>query len=288
LIAADAKNADIIKPLLRGKDIKRYHYQFDSWYIINAHNGVREASIPRVDVPNDYPLIYKHLQKYEKELVERQDKGEHWTNLRNCAFLEEFEKPKIVWIEISDKANYAYDDRGMYLTNSAYFLTVADHSPYSLKYLLAILNSKVSDYYFSHFSAKIAGGRMRYTKQYVEKIIIPHLSKEEQQPFEMLVDYILFLKSQNLTDTKDKVMSYYFEHIIDLAVFEVFFPNEMDKAGFHILATLQNLPAATLENIRAKYKDFQDITHPIRNAVSTIKNYRPFGDIYEHLNHLDK
>jgi adenine-specific DNA-methyltransferase len=116
LLAADAKNADIIKPLLRGKDIKRYNYQFDSWYIINAHNGIRETNVPRIDVVRDYPHIYEHLQKYEKELVERQDKGEHWTNLRNCAFLEEFEKPKIVWIEISDRANYAYDDKGMYQT----------------------------------------------------------------------------------------------------------------------------------------------------------------------------
>jgi hypothetical protein len=124
---------------------------------------------------------------------------------------------------------------------------------------------------------------MRYTKQYVENIIIPHLIREEQQPFEVLVDYILFLKSQNFTNSQDKIMSYYFEHIIDLAVFEVFFPDAMHKIGFNILATLQNLPSVTLENIKAKYKEFQDITHPIRNAVSTIQNYRPFSDIYEHL-----
>ena len=192
----DQSSDFILKPLLRGKDIKRYHYDYKDWYIINTHNGLRENGLPRIDVVNDYPVIYEYLKQWQPELEKRLDQGDHWTNLRNCAFLLEFEKPKIVWIEISDRANYAYDDKGMYLTNSAYFLT-SKSEDVSLKYLLAILNSKVSDFYFSQKTARIAGGRMRYTKQYVEQVPIPKIEMNQQMPFITLVDQILTTRQSN-------------------------------------------------------------------------------------------
>lgn len=291
LINQDPKNAEIIKPLLRGKDIKRYNYEFENWYLINAHNGVREFNLPRVDVVKDYPTIYKHLQQWQTQLEERLDKGEHWTNLRNCAFLLEFDKPKIVWIEISDRANYAYDDKGMYLTNSAYFLTCKSDNV-SLKYLLAVLNSKVADFYFSQKTARIAGGRMRYTKQYVEQIPVPVIPIEQQKPFIALVDFILFLKKQPLHDSTDKIMSFFFEHVIDVAVTELFFKEQVNKEKFEIIKHLQNLPDTTnnvtLENIREIYSQFNNPNHPIRNAVSLLKNYEPLKTIEETLNRKDQ
>lgn len=291
LINQDPKNAEIIKPLLRGKDIKRYNYDFLNWYIINTHNGVREFNLPRIDVVKDYPTIYKHLQQWQPQLEERLDKGEHWTNLRNCAFLLEFDKPKIVWIEISDRANYAYDDKGMYLTNSAYFLTCKSDNV-SLKYLLAVLNSKVADFYFSQKTARIAGGRMRYTKQYVEQIPVPVIPIEQQKPFIALVDFILFLKKQPLHDSTDKIMSFFFEHVIDVAVTELFFKEQVNKEKFEIIKHLQNLPDTTnnvtLANIREIYSQFNNPNHPIRNAVSLLKNYEPLKTIEETLNRKDQ
>lgn len=291
LINQDPKNAEIIKPLLRGKDIKRYNYEFENWYLINAHNGVREFNLPRVDVVKDYPTIYKHLQQWQPQLEERLDKGEHWTNLRNCAFLLEFDKPKIVWIEISDRANYAYDDKGMYLTNSAYFLTCKSDNV-SLKYLLAVLNSKVADFYFSQKTARIAGGRMRYTKQYVEQIPVPEIPIEQQKPFIALVDFILFLKKQPLHDSTDKIMSFFFEHVIDVAVTELFFKEQVNKEKFEIIKHLQNLPDTTnnvtLDKIREIYNEFNNPNHPIRNAVSLLKNYEPLKTIEETLNRKDQ
>jgi hypothetical protein len=214
LIRSDSKNAKIIKPLLRGKDIKRYSYEYDNWYILNIHNGVRDVGLKRIDVVNDYPKILEHLNKWKDQLELRQDKGEHWTNLRNCAFLLEFEKPKIVWIEISDRANYAYDENGMYLTNSAYFLT-CNSDKVSLKYLLAILNSKVADFYFSQKTARIAGGRMRYTKQYVEQIPIPETSLKEQKHFIDLVNTILDKRNKGENTNKEETK-------IDILVYKLY------------------------------------------------------------------
>ncbi len=269
LINEDKKSEEIIKPLLRGKDIKRYSYHFENWYIINSHNGVKEIGLNRIDVPKNYPAIYKHLLKYKEQLVTRQDKGDHWTNLRNCTFLMDFEKPKIVWLEISDRANYAYDESGMFLTNSAYFMT-GDN----LKYILAVLNSTISDYFFFQETAKIAGGRKRYTKQYVEKVPIPELSPSEQEPFVKIVDYILHIRNQKDQSDALKISSY-FEQIINGMVYELYFNDLIELSGREIIKHVKQLPAFSPEDsiekkttlIRDIYRNIYDKGHPIRNSL---------------------
>src|SRR5690554_886219 len=196
IILKEPKSVDILVPVLRGRNIKRYDYTFDNIYLVNTYNGETnpngEGRINRVDVVSDYPIVFEHLQQFEDKLKIRKDQGEHWANLRNCAFEDEFSKEKIVWMEISDEANYTYDNQGMYLTNSAYFLT-----GHSIKYLIAVLNSKLCDFYFFQKTAVIAGGRKRYTKQYVEQNPIPVISEEEQEPFVQLVDQILTAKQED-------------------------------------------------------------------------------------------
>jgi hypothetical protein len=207
LIGKDPRNIEVIKPLLRGKDIKRYEYEWKDLWLINTYNGELVDSIDettnvnykkrinRIKVYEDYLTVFEYLQKYETELINRDDKGVHWSNLRNCAFEREFSKEKIIWIEISDRA---------------YFM-----SGVGLKYILAVLNSRVSDFYFSQITAKIAGGRMRYTKQYVEQIPIPPLSTESQAPFITLVDKILAGKKAGI-DTLA------WEAEIDLRVYKLY------------------------------------------------------------------
>ena len=306
LINQDSKNSKIIKSLLRGKDIKRYNYDFENFYMLfipwhfplqNDNSITCSSEKAETAFKNDYPAIYNHLLKFKNELSSRNQSETgiryEWYALQRYGadFWENFEKPKIVWIEISDRANYAYDDKGMYLTNSAYFLTCKSDNV-SLKYLLAVLNSKVADFYFSQKTARIAGGRMRYTKQYVEQIPVPEIPIEQQKPFIALVDFILFLKKQPLHDSTDKIMSFFFEHVIDVAVTELFFKEQVNKEKFEIIKHLQNLPDTTnnvtLDNIREIYSQFNNPNHPIRNAVSLLKNYEPLKTIEETLNRKDQ
>lgn len=264
-INENKKSATIIKPLLRGKDIKRWSYQFADWYILNTHNGVK-GKLNRVDVVKDYPEIYEHLKQFIPEVQERQDQGFHWTNLRDCAFLLEFAEPKIVWIEISDRANYAYDESGMFLTNSAYFMT-GKH----LKYILAVLNSKVADYYFFQITATIAGGRKRYTGQYVERVPVPQIPEKEEEPFNKVVDYILFLKS-NETNQETRQACNYFESILETMVYELYFNEAVKESGYEIITHIKKLPnlksgKQALEQLLGIYKETSDKNNPIRNSV---------------------
>ena len=87
LIKEDPKSAEIIRPILRGRDIKRYGYEFANLWLINTHNGVKEKNIKAIDV-EDYPAVKKHLDKFYPELEKRQDKGYTPYNLRNCAYID--------------------------------------------------------------------------------------------------------------------------------------------------------------------------------------------------------
>jgi adenine-specific DNA-methyltransferase len=193
LIAEDPKNAEIIKPILRGRDIKRYKAEFADLWLINTHNGVKSNNISRIDVTKDYPTIYKHLLQYEKELIKRLDKGDHWTNLRNCAYLEEFEKDIIVWKAVGKNLTFGIWGRGKLLTAPASFLSVKE---ISIKYLLGFLQSKFSLFFIINNSDKTGAGDVMLNIQSIENLPIPQISEEEQKPFEELVDIILTKKER--------------------------------------------------------------------------------------------
>src|SRR5690606_2777804 len=109
LIASDPKSAEIIRPILRGRDIKRYGCDFADLWLINTHNGIKEKNVKRICIEG-YPAIKKHLDQYYAQLEKRSDKGDTPYNLRNCAYMEDFSKQKIVYIEImTDNPDEGYD-----------------------------------------------------------------------------------------------------------------------------------------------------------------------------------
>ena len=95
LIDLDPKSAEIIRPILRGRDIKRFAYNFADLWLINTHNGIKSKKVSPVDI-NDYPAIKRHLDQYFDKISKRNDKGDTPYNLRNCIYMDEFSKQKIV------------------------------------------------------------------------------------------------------------------------------------------------------------------------------------------------
>jgi type II restriction/modification system DNA methylase subunit YeeA len=97
--AAERQRTDeLIRPILRGRDIKRYSYNWAGLYLIAAHNGIPEKNIPRIDIKN-YPAVKAHLDTYLKKIKDRSDQGDTPYNLRSCAYMDDFSKQKIVWAE---------------------------------------------------------------------------------------------------------------------------------------------------------------------------------------------
>ena len=187
LIASDAKSANIIKPVLRGKDIRRFRSERGGQWLIDTHNGY--GGVAPVDV-NDYPAIKAHLDMFYPSLEKRGDKGRTPYNLRDCAYYEDFAKEKLLWIELVEHGRFTFDDSGIFCANTAYML-----SGQSIKYLCALLNSNLVTWYMKSTALTSGMGATRWIKSFVETIPLPRIPDEEQQPFVRLVDCILEDKS---------------------------------------------------------------------------------------------
>ena len=161
---------------MRGRDIKRYEYRFADLWLINSHNGLKEQGVKPINI-DSYPAIKNHLDQHYPELEKRADKGDTPYNLRNCAYMDDFSKQKIVWIELTDHANFCLDSEGYFVNNTVFFLT-GDRLPY----MLSFLNSKLCEWYFAKIAATSGVGTRRWIKQYIDQICVPHsISKKDEE-----------------------------------------------------------------------------------------------------------
>ena len=174
-------NAEIIKPILRGRDISRYGYTLAGQYILLAKNGV--------NVKQDYPEIYEHLDSFGDRFKNRGAQGQHWTNLRACSFYDDFKKEKIVWIELTDQGRFALCDEEIYLLNSAYFLLPPQDV--DSKFLLGVLNSSVIRFYLGLIAETSGMGTSRWINNYVKEFPIPMSPRSQQTQVINLVNQIL-------------------------------------------------------------------------------------------------
>ena len=159
-----SKTSEIIRPILRGRDIKRYGYDWANLWLINTHNGIK-GKIPRIDI-NDYPSIKAHLDQYWDKIKDRADQGDTPYNLRNCAYLEDFGKQKIVWIELTDESKFALSSDSIVPLNTVFFM-IGEH----IKYLLAVINSNLIHWYYLNSLGATSGvGTNRWLKYTVECI----------------------------------------------------------------------------------------------------------------------
>ncbi|EJB45245.1 class I SAM-dependent DNA methyltransferase [Helicobacter pylori] len=190
----------LIKPILRGKDIKRYSYEWAHLWVINTHNGYTssiKSKIPPIDIEK-YPAIKAHLDAHYDTIATRCDQGDTPYHLRNCAYLEDFEKEKIVYPETSQGAYFVYENSGIFLEKTA-FMIVSD--AYNLKLLTALLNSKLITFYFKNFCGGCILGKSgyQYNKHALEKIPIPKITHKNQELAQKITDC-----AERILKTKEK------------------------------------------------------------------------------------
>lgn len=194
----------LIKPILRGKDIKRYSYEWADLWVINTHNGYTSATkskIPPIDIEK-YPATKAHLDSHWDTIATRCDQGDTPYHLRNCAYLEDFEKEKIVYGEIVQEPRFYLDngecELGYFYAEATSFILTGEH----LRYLLGMLHSKLITFAFKTF---YAGGGLgesgyRYKKAFIERLPIPQITTKNQEladKITALVDKILQSKAKD-------------------------------------------------------------------------------------------
>lgn len=139
-------------------------------WLINTHNGIKDRNIPPIDI-NDYPAVKAYLDQFYDKLAKRADKGNTPYNLRNCIYTDDFSRQKIIWGEISDKPKFALDETGKYFISNTVFFITGDN----LEYLIAFLNSKLSEYYFSKIATTTGVGTVRWLKYKIEQLPVPKI-----------------------------------------------------------------------------------------------------------------
>ena len=219
LIDKDPNSAEILKRVLRrGNDLQRFLAPWTGWWLINTHNGY--DNVPAVNI-DDYPAIKSHLDRFYPRLEKRQDKGRTPYNLRNCAYHKEFEKEKLIWLDLTQKGRFACDGSGIYCLDSSFIMTSN-----CTRYLCAVLNSNLIAWFMQSTAPTGMGMHPRWKKVYVETIPIPPISIAKQRPFIQLVDSILAAKETNPnTDTTEQ------EAAIDRLVYTLYGLTEEEIAA---------------------------------------------------------
>ncbi len=208
-----AKN--IIRPMLRGKDICKYGNNWNDLWLINVHNGVK-GELNRINV-EDIPSVKQHLDNYWGKLYARSDQGDTPYNLRNCAYIGVFDEPKIIYPETTKFLPFYLDEEG-FLTIKTCFIMVGEH----ISYLTAMFNSSLFKFCFRDDFGTLFGGARTLSKIFFDKIPIKEVSDKVDAEFHTLVQDI----QADYSDEKAKA--------IDQKIFDLYglTPEEREVIGY--------------------------------------------------------
>ena len=170
------KTDELIRPILRGRDIKRYSYNFADLWLINTHNGIKEKGVKPINI-DDYPAVKQHLDKYLPQLEKRQDKGDTPYNLRNCAYIEDFNRQKIIYPNMTKFMPFYLDNNGFYTNQKCFIVTGSN-----IGFLTAFLNSSLFKFCYIDNFPKLGEKGRELSKIFFDKISViqPDDNIEEQ------------------------------------------------------------------------------------------------------------
>ena len=280
LIQKESKSSEYIKPLLRGREIKKYGYNFNEKYVIFTR---REFPI------DEYKAIREHLLEYKEKLEPKPNdwderKNGEWQGRKpgsylwydfqdNIAYYPIFEKEKLIWLAISDKPAFALDRNKTYVTAPAYIMT-----SHCNKYLMTVLNSKTMEWYLDKVSSSTGVGTNQWSKIFVEQLPIPELEETARKPYENIAEYLIYLNDPKQESVLEKVsneaVSQVFEDLVNMMVYELYFEEEMKAKEIDVLQFVTERafpdlnkaedPKATIQKV---YYELQQKDNPIRNRI---------------------
>ena len=200
------RTAELIRPILRGRDIKRYGYKWANLWLINTHNGIR-GKLERVHI-EDYPAVKAHLDQHWDRISNRSDKGDTPYNLRNCAYLEDFGMPKVIYPETTQGAYFAYDKDGYYIDKTCFMLLSKD-----ARYIQQTLSSHLFEFAYKRIFASVELGKhgYQYNKHALTRLPVHKVNDNIKIHLQdaSFSDYIYYL--YNINEVEKKYIEDYIE-----------------------------------------------------------------------------
>ena len=254
LVAQDPESVDIIKPFLRGRDVKRWNVESQDLWLIFTRRGV--------DI-DGYPAVKAHLQAFRKQLEAKPDAWDdktqgawpgrkagsyEWYHIQdNIAYWEEFLLPKIIVPAITDNVNYAPDLTG-YFSNDKTSIVVSE----DWRYLLTILNSAVSWWLTQQLFASKQGGFFEFKPMYVSAIPIPQVTNDQRTVLEPLVEATI----QGISRPE-------YERLLNGLVYELFFPEDLHAQNIRLFDACSAAGIRDGMDAQAKATEIFHPRHPI-------------------------
>jgi len=277
LIILDPKNDGLIVPILRGKDLDNYSYNFSNFYLLNIHNGTKTQR--RVALENEFPTIIEYLNGFGESFKNRGEQGDEWYNLRSCSYLDEFSKSKIIYADIvQDRGKFYYDEESFY-TNDTAFIITGDN----LKANTLVFNSTLFSYLYKKFYSGGGLGKsgLRFKKDFIEKIPLPNIEGTLKELYEFIFGYIFLTKKVIASSTLESFKQIFqsFEEVVDALIFELYFSEEFQSKGIEIerhakemFTPIEDLSEEQkIAQIKAVYEELRKKENPLRNQIKLMK-----------------
>jgi len=242
IVKSDPASSEILMPVLKGANIKRYAIIPAKEYLIYTYTDIKITN---------YPGVYNYLKQNREELenvYEAKHGLKKWYELRKCTYYDKFFETKLLWTRLSNQNAFAISTNGEFTVDSSSFAVTKD-----AKYLAAVLNSKVVFFYFKLGSVIWGKDGIKWFGSYFDSIPIPEIKVERQKPIIILVDYILAINqtSKSLNEyVPNEHIAKQFEELIDACVYELYFEEEVKakEAGVLQLVSEQFKPIGGLKH----------------------------------------
>ena len=274
LIADHSSSADILKPFLRGRNIRRWQVDALDLWLIFTH---REIDI------DTYPAIQKHLKKYRDSLSKRVGKQE-WYELQAVpSDSEYFTQPKLICPNRYNHQTFAIDTDGFYCGHTCYLI------PTEETWLCGVLNSSVVEWFYSQVSDQLTADELRALSGYIQQIPIPNVTSTQKALIRKIVNYLIYLQKQpttnskDLTHARDYIMLKYYERIIDGLVYECYLPEALHQGDKYFFKPLldEHLPQPEeilgdkMSVFRGIFEHLYERTHPVRKNLFFLDSLKP-------------
>jgi type I restriction-modification system DNA methylase subunit len=291
LVAADKSSADVLKPFLRGRDIKRWRLDYSDYYLIRIESSENKTHPWSGKTKSDaeqvfakcFPAIYSYFSPFRKVLIERSDQGKYFWELRSCAYWDEFEKRKIIVPAISGSVNVCLDTEKFLCNNKTSIFVCNDAA-----YVASIVNSPVAFWFATQVFATKQGGFYDFEPRYSCQWPIPFAAPEQKASCTRLAEALTWLnihrlKDESTGDVPISLMAAFFEQWLNGLVYELFFAHELHSRNIRLFeetAKLDNiLPgipkldvAAILKSLQALFERAYDTKHPIRSMLFSLRS----------------
>ena len=274
LIAAHRSSADILKPFLQGRDIRRWQVDPQDRWLIFAHRGIQIDS---------YPAILSYLEEYKGSLSKRG--GEHeWYELQaSIDEAESFVQTKLVCPHLYNTHTFALEADGFYCGHTCLII------PTDETWLCGLLNTRAVEWFYSQVSKQLRVGELEARGSYIKQIPVPNINATEKDLVRKLVDYLIYLQgqpttnSEDLTHARDFAVLKYFEWIINGLVYEFYMPDVLQNADRDIfkhlmaeqLPEIDEIQGDKMSVLRSLYERLHDRENPVRVNLFFQDSLRP-------------